>query len=202
MSKPCNIIYRNGRSLQRIIRLVEGDYYAMLGDFGMSYDIPIAFLSRYAVRINVSISTRRKELCIPLGSGRLNFVSDLNRLINETKIQPTEHSFMIELCDVYEQIGQHISTIQYGEQDLINQFKHKEKLYNLMLPSIAQFFGYWATGLPYNILTTPTHPKALEFKSAAQAVGRSYPVFDLEYFVNYLAQTYGANTAGSTNLGA
>ena len=84
----------------------------------------------------------------------------------------------------------------------VEYIQGKEKLYNLMLPSIAQFFGYWATGLPYNILTTPTHPKALELKSAAQAVGRSYPVFDLEYFVNYLAQTYGANTAGSTNLGA
>ena len=84
----------------------------------------------------------------------------------------------------------------------VEYIQGKEKLYNLMLPTVAEFFGYWAPGLPYNILTTPIHPKALELKSAAQAVGRSYPVFDLEYFVNYLAQTYGANTAGSTNLGA
>ena len=84
----------------------------------------------------------------------------------------------------------------------VEYIQGKEKLYNLMLPSVSEFFGYWAPGLPYNQLTPVTHPYGLQLKAAAQAVGRSYPVFDLEYFVNYLARTYGANTAGSTNLGA
>ena len=84
----------------------------------------------------------------------------------------------------------------------VEYIQGKEKLYNLMLPAVAEFFGYWAPGLPYSPLTPVAHPYGLQLKSAAQAVGRSYPVFDLEYFVNYLARTYGANTAGSTNLGA
>jgi len=84
----------------------------------------------------------------------------------------------------------------------VEYIQGKEKLYNLMLPAVAEFFGYWAPGLPYSSLTLIAKPYGLQLKSAAQAVGRSYPLFDLEYFVNYLASTYGANTAGSTNLGA
>lgn len=84
----------------------------------------------------------------------------------------------------------------------VEYIQGNEKLYHLMLPGVAQFLGYWAPGLPYSAFTPIAHPYGLQLKSAAQVVGRSYPVFDLEYFVNYLARTYGANTAGTTNLGA
>lgn len=83
----------------------------------------------------------------------------------------------------------------------VEYIQGNEKLYHLMLPAVAGFLGYWAPGLPLD-LRPVIHTKDLQLRSAALAVGRSYPLFDLENFVNYLARTYGANTAGTTNLGA
>jgi len=83
----------------------------------------------------------------------------------------------------------------------VEYIQGKEKLYNLMLPLILVPFGYWAPGLPSGPRIV-LHRMELQYQSAALVVGRSYPLFDLETFVNYLARTYGANTAGATNLGA
>jgi hypothetical protein len=147
VDKPCNIIYRNG-VLQRVVRLGEGDYYATLGDFGLSSEIPIAFLSDYPIKIDVSIATRKGELCTPLGGGRLNFVSDLNRLINETKIQTElETSFMTELCDIYKKIGQNVSTM--GEGGLISNLKDKDSVLSSLYNNELDIFSKYAFNEPF-----------------------------------------------------
>lgn len=79
----------------------------------------------------------------------------------------------------------------------VEYIQGNEKLYSLMLPSPT----YWAPGFPNISPHFFSTAKALELTKAAQAVGRSYPVRDLENFVNYLAKEYGAGKPGSTNLG-
>lgn len=147
VDKPYNIIYRNGE-LQRVVRLGKGDYYATLGDFGLSSETPIAFLSKYPIKIDVSIATKKRELCTPLGGGQLNFVSDLNRLINETKIQTElEPLFMKELCDVYEEIGQYVSTT--GEENLILNFKTKDSVLSSLYNNELGIFSKYAFNEPF-----------------------------------------------------